>query len=89
MAQEPSSPNSRRKSSVRHTRAIQRDRRCPAPGPPPPADLAERLTDRIYPVALQGVSEFHCRGRRERLLTLPVRVAWVLALIWRHQTAPS
>ena len=73
----------RKASSVRHTRAIQRDRRRPPPSAPPPAEGSARLTERVYPAALNPLGEFRCRGVRERTLTLPVRVALVLALVWR------
>lgn len=78
----PSKP--RKKSSIPHTRAIQRDRRQHAPDPAPPEDFAARLTELVYPVALDVVRQFHRRGLRERVLTLPVMVAFVLALIWRQ-----
>jgi hypothetical protein len=76
-------PVPRKKSSVRHTRAIQRDRRHSIDAPPP-AELAARLTELVYPAALHVVSEFRRRGWRERLLTLPVMVARVLAMVWRQ-----
>lgn len=46
--------------------------------------MAERLTELVHPAALHVVGEFRRRGLRERLLTLPVMVAWVLALVWRQ-----
>jgi hypothetical protein len=74
----------RKASSVRHTRAIQRDR-CQHPPAAPPADqVAARLTELVYPTALAAVSECHRRGLRERILTLPVMVALVLSLSWRQ-----
>jgi hypothetical protein len=69
---------------VRHTRAIQRDRRRHPPSAPPAVEITARLTERVYPAALNTLGEFRCRGLRERVLTLPVRVALVLALIWRQ-----
>jgi hypothetical protein len=69
---------------VGHTRAIQRERRQHAPDPIPPEDFTERLTELVYPVALAVVRQFHRRGLRERVLTLPVRVAFGLALVWRQ-----
>lgn len=84
MSQDTGSAKSRKKSSVRHTRAIQRERRQHAPDPAPPEDFAARLTELVYPVALAVVRQFHRRGLRERVLTLPVMVAFVLSLIWRQ-----
>ena len=74
----------RKASSVRHTRAIQRDRRRHPPSAPPPAEVTARLTELVYPAALNTLGEFRRRGLRERVLTLPVMVALVLALIWRQ-----
>ena len=74
----------RKASSVRHTRAIQRDRSRHPSSAPPAAEITARLTDLVYPAALNTLGEFRRRGLRERVLTLPVRVALVLALIWRQ-----
>lgn len=74
----------RKASSVRHTRAIQRDRSRHPPNAPPAAEVTTRLTELIYPAALNTLGEFRRRGLRERVLTLPVMVALVLALIWRQ-----
>src|SRR5512144_460460 len=74
----------RKASCVRHTRAIQRDRRQHPPSAPPPMEVTARLTELVYPAALNTLSEFRRRGLRERVLTLPVMVALVLALIWRQ-----
>ena len=74
----------RKASSVRHTRAIQRDRSRHPPSAPPAAEVTARLTELVYPAALNTLGEFRRRGLRERVLTLPVMVALVLALIWRQ-----
>ena len=74
----------RKASSVRHTRAIQRDRSRHPPGAPPAAEITARLTDLVYPAALNTLGEFRRRGLRERVLTLPVMVALVLAMVWRQ-----
>lgn len=71
-------------SSVRHTRAIQRDRsKRPVVAPPDPV-VAERLTELIHPHTLSQVAHYHDLGLRERLLTLPVMVGLVLTMIWRQ-----
>jgi hypothetical protein len=71
-------------SSVRHTRAIQRDRsKRPIVTAPDPV-VAQRLTDLVHPVTLSQVAHFHDLGLRERVLTLPVMVALVLSMIWRQ-----
>ena len=74
----------RPKSTVRHTRAIQRDRRQrPAVAPPDPA-LAARLTELLHPATLAQVHAYHAAGLRERVLTLPIMMAFVLSLVWRQ-----
>ena len=62
---------SKKQSSVRHTRAIMRDRRTrPAVAPPAP-QVEARLAELIHPATLAQVAAFHDRGLRERILTLP------------------
>jgi hypothetical protein len=73
-----------KKSSVRHTRAIQRDRTKRPIAAPPDEEIIERLTDLVYPATLAQVGHYHQLGLRERTLTLPVMVAFVLSLIWRQ-----
>jgi hypothetical protein len=71
-------------STVRHTRAIQRDRQTRptvAPSAPP---VEARLAELIHPATLAQVATFRALGLRERVLTLPVMVAFVLSLVWRH-----
>jgi hypothetical protein len=80
------SPNqaSKKPSSVRHTRAIQRDRsKRPIVAPPDPV-VAGRLTELIHPAALAQLEHFRALGLRERVLTLPVMVALVISMIWRQ-----
>ena len=74
----------RKKSTVRHTRAIQRDRTKRPNSAPPDAKIEARLAEVIHPATLNQVAYFHDLGLRERLLTLPVMMAFVLSLIWRH-----
>jgi hypothetical protein len=73
-----------KRSTVRHTRAIQRDRsKRPIVTAPDPV-VAERLTELIHPHTLSQVAHYHDLGLRERILTLPVMVALVLSMIWRQ-----
>src|SRR5437588_647363 len=73
-----------KRSTVRHTRAIQRDRsKRPIVAPPDPV-VAARLTELVHPATLAQVAHFHALGLRERTLTLPVMVALVLSMIWRQ-----
>jgi len=79
-----SSSSTKKTSTVRHTRAIQRDRsKRPVVAPPDPV-VAGRLTDLIHPQTLSQVAHSHDLGLRERVLTLPVMVALVLSMIWRQ-----
>jgi hypothetical protein len=48
------------------------------------SQVTEELTQLIHPHTLGQVAHFHRLGLRQRLLTLPVRVALVLTMIWRQ-----
>lgn len=74
----------KRASSVRHTRAIQRDRQTQptlAPAAPP---VEAWLHELIHPATLAQVAAYQQLGRRARVLTLPVMVAFVVSLVWRQ-----
>src|SRR3954451_3606034 len=71
-------------STVRPTRAIPRDWRFRPAAAAPAPQVEARLADLIHPATLAQVAAFHDRGLRERVLTLPVMVAFVLSLIWRQ-----
>jgi hypothetical protein len=73
-----------KKSSVRHTRAIQRDRTKRPNSAPPDEQIEARLIELIHPATYAQVATFHALGLRERILTLPVMMAFVLSLIWRQ-----
>jgi hypothetical protein len=79
-----SEPNKPKKSSVRHTRAIQRDQSKRQNAAPPDEQIQALLQEVIQPATFSQVAHFHQLGLRERLLTLPVMVAFVLSLLWRH-----
>lgn len=74
----------RKKSSVRHTRAIQRDQTKRPNSAPPDEKVEALLRQVIEPATFSQVAHFHQLGLRERTLTLPVMVAFVLSLLWRH-----
>ena len=80
----PFEPSSRAKSTVRHTRAIQRDRRQRPVGAPPDPAWEAHLTELIHPATLAHVHAYHALGLRARTLTLPIMLAFVLSLIWRQ-----
>jgi hypothetical protein len=72
-----------KKSSVRHTRAIQRDRQKRPSLEPPPEEIEKLIEEIVHPATITQVAEYHRRGLRERTLTLPIMVAFLLSLIWR------
>lgn len=76
--------NTRKQSSVRHTRAVQRSRSMRQNAAPPDEQIAARLTEVVHPATLAQVAPFHPLGLRERMLTLPVLMAFVVRLIWRQ-----
>lgn len=82
-------PPKKKTSSVRHTRAVQRDRSKRSPMSAPDEQVVERLDEIIRPATLALVSHFHQQGLRERTLTLPVMMAFVLSLIWRQISGVS
>jgi len=71
-------------NSVRHTRAIQRDRTKRPATAPPDEHIVARLTEIVHPATLGQVAYYHQLGLRERLLNLPIMVGLVLSLIWRQ-----
>lgn len=74
----------KKRSTVRHTRAIQHDRTHRPNSMPLDAEMSAHLTQLIHPQTLGQVAHFHQLGLRQRLLTLPVMVALVLTMIWRQ-----
>jgi hypothetical protein len=79
----------RKASSVRHTRAIQRDRTKHPVAAPSSEQIKGRLTEIVHPATLTQVSYFHSLGLRERTLGLVVMVAFVLEMIWRQISGVS
>ena len=81
---DPTSTKKKKPSSVRHTRAIQCDRsKRPTVAPSAP-QVEAHLTEVIHPAPLAQVATLRNLGLRGRILKLPVRVAFVLSLIWRQ-----
>jgi hypothetical protein len=81
MSQEP---KTRKKSTVRHTRAIQYARTKQSVSAPTDEQVKERLTELVHPITLGQVSYFHSLGLRARTLNLVVMMAFVLEMIWRQ-----
>src|ERR671917_746411 len=84
MIPKPKPARKQKPSSVRHTRAIQRDRsKRPTVAPSAP-QVEAHLAELIQPATFAQVASFQQMGLRQRILTLPVMMAFVLSLIWRH-----
>jgi len=77
-------PKKKKASSVRHTRAVQRDRSKRPPTAPLAEQVSARLTEIVHPATLAQLDYYRQLGLRERILTLPVMVALALSLIWRQ-----
>src|SRR5436190_308712 len=71
-------------STVRHTRAIQRDRTKRPVAAPLSGPVEQGLTGLIHPATLDQIAHFYALGLRERVLTLPVMVALVVTMLWRQ-----
>lgn len=84
MSTETKEKPAKKSSTVRHTRAIQRDRTKRPPTAPPGEQVQARLTEIVHPAALAQVAHFHRLGLRERMLTLPIMIALVLSMIWQQ-----
>lgn len=78
------SAKTRKKSSVRHTRAIQLARLKTPTVAPPDEKVEQLLTEVVQPATFAQVAHFQRLGLRERTLTLPVMVAFLLSLLWRQ-----
>jgi hypothetical protein len=74
----------KKKSSVRHTRAISHHRRKQPSVEAPPEQIETLIEEIVHPATLSQVSEYQRRGLRERTLTLPIMVAFLLSLLWRQ-----
>jgi len=77
-------PKIRKKSTVRHTRAIQYARTKRPMSAPTDEQVRERLIELVHPTTLGQVSYFHSLGLRARTLNLVVMMAFVLEMIWRQ-----
>jgi hypothetical protein len=77
-------PKPKKNSSVRHTRAIQRDRSKQELHGPPGEDVQKLLEQIVSPITYSQIDSYRAMGMRQRILTLPVMMAFVLSLIWRH-----
>ena len=74
----------KKKSSVRHTRAIQRDRSKRPVVAPPDEKISRRLEELLLPALKAQKALYKELGLRNRVLTLSVMVAIVVSIIWRQ-----
>jgi hypothetical protein len=51
---------------------------------PSDAEIEQRLDNLVKPVVFAELEHYHRLGLRNRVLTLPVMVSLVLAMLWRH-----
>lgn len=51
---------------------------------PPAAEIEAHLAELVQPAVYAQAAAYQALGLRHRLLTLPVMVAFVLSLLWRH-----
>jgi hypothetical protein len=69
---------------------LRRDHARPTTAPAPACPVVEeRLTELVSPVAFALGDEYRRLGLRARVLALPVMVAVVLSMIWRHVPSVS
>jgi hypothetical protein len=87
--EETKTSKKRKKSNVKHTRAIQHDRSQRGGGAPTEEAIKNQLLDIVHPATLAQVGLFQSLGLRVRTLTLPVMVAMVISLIWRQMGSVS
>jgi len=73
-----------KKKSVRHTRAVQRDRSKRVTGMPPDESLVEQMELVVHPAVYGQLDMYRALGLRTRILTLPVMVGFMLGLLWRQ-----
>ena len=73
-----------KKSSVRHTAAIALDRSKRPASEPPAQQVEQILTELVQPLTYSHLTAYSQLGLRQRVLTLPLMMAFVLSLIWRQ-----
>jgi len=82
-------PKAKKTSTVRHTRAIQRDRSKRVASVPPDEQVVARIHEIVHPATLAQVGVYQQMGLRARILTLPVMMALVLSLLWQQTGSVS
>jgi len=73
-----------KKSTVRHTRAVQRDRSKRPNVAPPDEQVEQRLAELLVPAIEAQEPRYKELGLRNRSLPLSVMVAIVVSIIWRQ-----
>ena len=86
----PNAKISKKRSSIRHTRAIRRNRSKRVLTIPPAQEVEDHLRKLIVPVAEAQQEEYKKLGMRNRILNLSVMTAIVIAMIWQQMgSGPS
>jgi hypothetical protein len=81
---------SKKRSSIRHTRAIRRNRSKRVLTIPPAQEVEDHLRELIVPVAEAQQEEYKKLKMRNRILNLSVMTAIVIAMIWQQMgSGPS
>lgn len=78
-----------RKNNVTHTRAIQRERSQQPLREPPDERIAQLMNELVAPIVYHQIASYQAMGLRQRILTLPVMVAFLLSLLWRQMGSVS
>jgi len=73
-----------KKTSLPHTRAIQRDRSKRANSVPPDEEIEAWMKAVVHPAVYAQIKTYQAMGLRARILTLPVMTAFVLGMLWRQ-----
>ncbi len=76
--------NKPKKSSVRHTRAVQGDQNKRQTAGPAAENIEQWLKDLIHAAVYTQLDLFRALGLGARILTLPVMMAFVVSLIGRQ-----
>lgn len=84
MSKKSNTKTSKKRSSVRHTRAIGRNRSKRVLTIPPAKEVEDHLRKLIVPVAEAQQEEYKKMGMRNRILTLSVMTAIVITMIWQQ-----
>lgn len=84
MSEREKESKAKKTSSVRHTRAVQRDRSKRLRSELADEQVVQRVHEIVHPATLAQLAVYGALGLRARILTLPVMMALVLSLLWQQ-----